>query len=109
MSLTKTSLVQAFLRQIFLIQAFLAQIPLVLASSAQISLISAFLAALVLVKYKSKKLKKLLEQVNKFDTLTDKNIEITRLLKRDICKIIIFKKFVTLDKAVIFEKISNNI
>lgn len=69
---------------------------------------SAFLAFLVLVKYSCKKSEKLSKQVNKFDILTNKNIEITRLFKKDIFKIIIFKKFVTFDKVVILEKIPSN-
>lgn len=67
------------------------------------------MAPLALVKYSCEKLGKLPKQVDKLDTLINKNIEITRLFKKDISKVIIFKKFVTFNKVIIFKKIPSNI
>ena len=47
--------------------------------------------------------------INKFDVLTNKNIKIIRLFKKDIFKVVTFKKFVRYNKVVIFEEISSNI
>lgn len=66
------------------------------------------LALLASVEYRCGKPRKLLKQVDKFDIFINKNTKIFKLLKKDVFKIVIPKKFVTLDKVVTLEKISSN-
>lgn len=46
--------------------------------------------------------------INKFDTLTNRNMEIAGLFKKDFSKVITSKKFVTLDKAKHSKEILSN-
>lgn len=48
------------------------------------------------------------KQVNKFDIFINKNIEMTRLLRKDISKIVTPEKLVILDKDVIVKEIISN-
>lgn len=69
----------------------------------------ATLASLSPVKHGYKIPEKLLKQVDKFDSLTNKNTEMTGLLKKNVSKVVISKEFATPDKIVIFEEILSNI
>lgn len=63
--------------------------------------------SLVLIEYSYKIPEKFLQkQVDKFDILTNKNIEMTRLFKKNI---VTLKEFITPNKVVTPEEISNNI
>lgn len=82
----------------------------------QAYLIKIFLALelIIPVKYGCRKPEKLSKRVNKLDKLTGKNIKITRLIEKDIFKIVTLKEFVhpnkisTSNKLVILEKILSN-
>lgn len=56
-----------------------------------------------------------MEQVDKFNKLTNKNTKITKLFEKDIFKIVTLRKFIIFnkvfifDKLITFEKISSNI
>lgn len=63
------------------------------------------MALLALVKHGYGKPGKLLERVDKFDTLTNKNTEITELLEKYVFNVVTLEKLVTLDKIVTPEKI----
>lgn len=49
-----------------------------------------------------------LEQVEKFDTLTKKNMEITELLGKNVSKVVTLKEFVTLNKVITLKEIFTN-
>ena len=69
---------------------------------------SAPLAPLAPVEHGCGKPGKLPERVDKFDTLTDKNTEITGLLEKDVSKVVTPKEFVTPDKVVTPEEIPSD-
>lgn len=67
------------------------------------------MVSLILVEHTCGKFGKLLKHDNKVYILINKNMEITKLFKKNISKVITSKILITSNKVVISEKILNNI
>lgn len=108
----KVSLTQVILILLALIWALLllllASLSLNKLDYVNIIIKSALLTLLAPIEDGHGKPKRLLQQVNKFHTLTNKNMEIIGLLKNFVSKVFNPKQFVTSNRLVIPEEISRN-